>query len=141
MPIQIEERKEQGCLVIEVRGSFETAMDAKSLRSAVGEALARGQTVILLNLSEISKLDDFGAESVFAASFMTTHNRGLFKIFGGSPLFNGYDGAAALLLRAESERLAIREMLDTAARDGIETKPFDILEFVREEEKRNDEMG
>lgn len=143
MPLQIETRKEQQCLVIVVRGSFGATEDAKDVRMTVSDALARGQTLILIDLTEASKLDDFGAESLLASSFITRHRKGLLQIFGVREEFRSMladSGTIQLLSEADSQDAAISELLDSASRDGIASKPFDILEFVREEEK-NDESA
>lgn len=143
MPLQIETRREQGCLVIVIRGSFGAAEDAKSLRRAVDRALARGQILILVNMADVEALDNFGAESLLACAFMTTHRGGLLQIFGASTATSQQLSSSepALLLDAASEEEGVNQMLDRAAREGIESKPFDILEFVREEEKRGEEGG
>ena len=140
MPLSIEQQKLQQCLALIVHGAFETTEDAKTLRTAVAKALASGQTLILVDLAQLEKLDDFGTESLLAGSFMGGHRGGLLQVFGEG------DGVAAALNRAHVTGLVLTartvgaaaiQLLAEAAHRGIEYKPFDILEFVREEVEGN----
>lgn len=142
MSIQLERRKEQRCVIVVVRGSFEAVEDAKQIRTAISETLAEGQRNILVNLTQVTSLDDFGVESLLACGFMTSYAGGCFLIFGANASVRRTlieaDGRHTFA-RAQTEASAVEELRQMVADRG--GAPFDILEFVREEEQRGDQFG
>lgn len=136
MAIKLERKKEQRCTVIVVRGSFEAAEDAKTIRTAISETLAEGQRNILVNLAEVVTIDDFGVESLLACGFMVDYAEGYFFIFGLNADIRQIliqANARHLFSRAQTQPEAVAELQQTIAdRSGA---PFDILEFVREQEQ------
>ena len=147
MPIHIDQRKEEGVPILALHGSFETAEDAKAFRTAIGRALAEGQFTILVNLCQVDKLENFGLETLLASIFMARHAGGALQLFGANCEAAAQlkaAGVASQMSSADSEGEVLENLQrPRAGRDGDsgESKPFDILEFVREEERRGEHPG
>ena len=146
MPIQIDQQKKLGCLVLALRGSFETVDEAKRVRVAVADALAQGQAFILVNLAAVEVLGTIGLETLLASAFMVQHAGGLFRVLPGSEANGGQlekFGADGLVTSVADEDAAVEELRSQAETEGkhFNEKPFDILEFVRDEERRGETMA
>ena len=144
MPLVIEQHRQERCLVLSLQGSLMGAASAEKLRSSIREVLAENQKLVLLDVSGLGQveedgerpIDDFGIESILAAAFMTSYAGGVLRVFGASSeiakVFEQAD-ASDLLARGTTEEACAGELLDLVP----DAQPFDILQFVREEEREN----
>ena len=143
MPLSIEKYRQDRCVVLSLAGSLMGAASAKKLRSAISDTIAENQRLILVKLSGLGQgqdspqppMDDFGVESLLAGAFMASYADGALRLFGANELteFLNQNGAAHLIIRAETEADAAEELYELVP----DAQPFDILQFVREEERQD----
>ena len=121
MSLHIDQRKEHRELIFAVSGSLDSPESADVVRTAVGKALADGHATMLVDLSKVDAESDSGVAKILAKNFVTEPAGRSLRITGA--------------VAADCPPIEESEWMPG------DSKPFDILEFVRDEGKDSEPLG
>lgn len=139
MPLQLEQHQHGGVTVLRISKKFIGGPDSAYLLIIVDQLIASGKKEILLNLSELTEIDDTGLNALAEAHAKVKAADGVIKIVNAAQRHIDLlilSHLAPLLPSFNDEAEAIKSF-------APEPKPFDILEFVREvnEEEQGQQLG
>jgi anti-sigma B factor antagonist len=128
MPLEIINHEQEGIQILTLNGHLTLGQEDLDLRKELDRLVAAGKTRVVLNLSNLTKLDSTGL-----GTLLFTLEK-LRKAGGNLAVFNMHRSHIELLVEAKLE--TILEMFQTEQDainsffPGREPKRYDILEFV-----------
>jgi anti-sigma B factor antagonist len=132
MPLEVREKEAEGIVILELHGRLVAGPDSGDFRRKIIELINTGRTSIILDMKRVDFIDSTGLGTLVVA-----HTQ-LQKAGGSVKLLNVSKRNVQLLILTKLS--TVFEMFDDeqAAIDSFfpdrEKKPFDILEFVKEQE-------
>jgi anti-sigma B factor antagonist len=133
MTLEIAQREREGVVVLDVKGRLTVGDSATALREYLRELAAAGKTSVVLNLAEVDYIDSTGLGSLVVAY------TSLRKAGGHLRLLNLSRRNIELLVL--TKLTTVFELFDDEQNavnsffPSREIKHFDILSFVREQER------
>ncbi len=135
MPLLIEPRQERSITVIRLVGSILGSDGANQLRRVMSDFVDEGQHNLLLEMTEVPSLDEQGVATLRDGKQEASARGGDLKlsglVYGVLAALALHDSAGVFPYYAEST-----DALESFG-EGVQSRPrrFDILEFVKEQEK------
>jgi anti-sigma B factor antagonist len=132
MPLEVREKEADGIVILELHGRLVAGPDSGDFRRKITELINAGRTSIILDMKRLDFIDSTGLGTLVVA-----HTQ-LRKAGGSVKLLNVSRRNMQLMILTKLS--TVFEMFDdeqTAINSFFpdrEQKPFDILEFVREQE-------
>ncbi len=144
MPLLIEPRQERSITTIRLVGSILRDDGTAALTRSLRECLTQTQVNLLLEVADVQQIDQTGVDTLRTTQLEAKEAGGDLKIAGASASFLAvlavYDSAALFPYYADTEQaLAAFGAAQEGGTKGV--KHFDILEFVKEQEKEEQEQA
>jgi anti-sigma B factor antagonist len=139
MSLEMHEREAEGIIILELHGRLVAGPDSGDFRRKISELIGKGQKSIILDMKRVDFIDSTGLGTLVVA-----HTQ-LQKAGGSVKLLNVSKRNVQLLILTKLS--TVFEMFDDeqAAINSFfpdrERKPFDILEFVKEQEDGKQQLG
>jgi anti-sigma B factor antagonist len=129
-------REKEGIRILDLRGPLVLGDSESILRTAI-TALAEELAVnIILNLADVTAMDDAGLGTIVDCQSQLAHSGGNLKLLSPNPLYLTIPVVIKLYSALEifnDEQDAVNSFFS-----GRETRHYDFLEWVREQEHRPD---
>ncbi|MBV8707227.1 MAG: STAS domain-containing protein [Acidobacteriaceae bacterium] len=139
MPLQLEQHQSGGVTVLRISKKFVGEPDSAYLLVDIDQLIASGKKDLLLNLRELTEIDNAGLGALAEAHAKVTAADGVIKIV------NAAQRHIDLLILSQLAPLfpSFNDEDEAVKSFAPEPKPFDILEFVREvnEEEQGQQLG
>lgn len=139
MPLQLEQHQSGGVTVLRISKKLIGEPDSAYLLVIVDQLIASGKKEILLNLRELTEIDNAGLNTLTEAHSKVKAADGAIKIV------NAAQRHIDLLILSQLAPLlpSFNDEAEAVKSFAPEPKPFDILEFVREvnEEEQSQQLG
>ena len=136
MDRRLTHREKEGIRILDLRGQLQAGDSESTLRSAIS-ALARDNVIhIVLNLAEVTKIDSDGLEALVLCHTQIQKRGGTLKL----ERLNLEDLSLNVLTKLNTvfEVFADEQDAVNSFFPGRATRPYDILEWVQEQEKHAD---
>ena len=139
MPLEIEQKEIEGIVILELHGRLVVGTESTDFRSKITALISEDRKSIILDMKHVDYIDSTGLGTLVVA-----HTQ-LQKAGGSVKLLNVSNRNVQLLILTKLS--TVFEMFDqeqTAINSFFpdrERKPFDILEFVKEQENENQQVG
>jgi anti-sigma B factor antagonist len=139
MPLEVREKEADGIVILELHGRLVAGPDSGDFRRKITELINTGRTSVILDMKRLDFIDSTGLGTLVVA-----HTQ-LQKAGGSVKLLNVSKRNMQLMILTKLS--TVFEMFDDeqAAIDSFfpdrEKKPFDILEFVKEQEDGKQDVG
>ena len=135
MPLEARQREVEGILVLDLCGRLVLGPDATDFRRTIASVSAQGKNNVIVNLKEVDYIDSTGLGTLVIA-------HSTFEKAGGAmKLLHLSKRSAELLILTKMS--TVFEMFDdeqgaiNSFFPGREVRRFDILEFVKSQEKKS----
>jgi anti-sigma B factor antagonist len=139
MPLEIEQKEIEGIVILELHGRLVVGTESTDFRRKITALISEDRKSIILDMKHVDYIDSTGLGTLVVA-----HTQ-LQKAGGSVKLLNVSKRNVQLLILTKLS--TVFEMFDqeqTAINSFFpdrERKPFDILEFVKEQESDNQQVG
>ena len=139
MPLEIEQKEIEGIVILELHGRLVVGTESADFRRTITALISEDRKSIILDMKHVDYIDSTGLGTLVVA-----HTQ-LQKAGGSVKLLNVSNRNVQLLILTKLS--TVFEMFDqeqTAINSFFpdrERKPFDILEFVKEQESENQQVG
>jgi anti-sigma B factor antagonist len=139
MALQVQQKEVEGIVILKLEGRLVAGPESGEFRSKITELISTDQKSIILDMKQVDFIDSTGLGTLVVA-----HTQ-LQKIGGSVKLLNVSKRNVQLLVLTKLS--TVFEMFDDeqAAINSFfpdrEKKPFDILEFVKEQEDERQHLG
>ena len=135
MDTRLSQRDKEGIRILDMRGQLKAGDSESTLRSAIN-TLARDNVVnIVLNLAEVTKIDSDALEALVLCYTQIRERGGALKLAG----LNTEHLSLSVLTKLNTvfEVFADEQDAVNSFFPGRATRRYDVLEWVREQEKTN----
>jgi len=139
MPLEVRQKEVEGIVVLELHGRLVVGPESTEFRRTITELISAGRKSVILDMKHVDFIDSTGLGTLVVA-----HTQ-LQKAGGSVKLLNVSKRNVQLLVLTKLS--TVFEMFDDepAAIDSFfpdrDRKPFDILEFVQEQESEKQQLG
>src|SRR5438477_11724442 len=139
MPLEMQQKQVEGIIVLELHGRLVVGSESTEFRRKITELISTEHKSIILDMKHVDFIDSTGLGTLVVA-----HTQ-LQKAGGSVKLLNVSKRNVQLLILTKLS--TVFEMFDDeqTAIDSFfpdrERKPFDILEFVKEQENEKQQAG
>jgi anti-sigma B factor antagonist len=139
MPLEVLEKEMEGIVILELHGRLVAGPEPEDFRRRITELISTGRKSIILDMKHVGFIDSTGLGTLVVA-----HTQ-LQKAGGSVKLLNVSKRNLQLMILTKLS--TVFEMFDDeqAAINSFfpdrERKPFDILEFVKEQEDGNQDVS
>ena len=139
MALEMHEKEAEGIIVLELHGRLVAGPDSSDFRRKIADLISSGHKSIILDMKRVDFIDSTGLGTLVVA-----HTQ-LQKVGGAVKLLNVSKRNMQLMVLTKLS--TVFEMFDNeqAAMDSFfpdrDRKPFDILEFVKEQEGVEQPLG
>lgn len=139
MPLEIKQKEIEGIVILELHGRLVAGTESTDFRRKITALISEDRKSIILDMKHVDYIDSTGLGTLVVA-----HTQ-LQKVGGSVKLLNVSNRNVQLLILTKLS--TVFEMFDqeqTAINSFFpdrERKPFDILEFVKEQEGENQQVG
>jgi anti-sigma B factor antagonist len=139
MPLEVREKEADGIVILELQGRLVAGPESGDFRSKMTELISKGRTSVILDMKHLGFIDSTGLGTLVVAHTQLQKTGGSVKLLNVSKRH--------LELMILTKLSTVFEMFDdeqTAINSFFpdrEQKPFDILEFVREQEDEKQDSG
>jgi anti-sigma B factor antagonist len=139
MPLEIEQKEIEGIVILELHGRLVVGTESTDFRRKITALISEDRKSIILDMKHVDYIDSTGLGTLVVA-----HTQ-LQKAGGSVKLLNVSNRNVQLLILTKLS--TVFEMFDQeqSAINSFfpdrERKPFDILEFVKEQESDNQQVG
>jgi anti-sigma B factor antagonist len=139
MPLEVREKEAEGIVILELHGRLVAGPDSGDFRRKITELISSGQISVILDMKHLDFIDSTGLGTLVVAHTQLQKAGGSVKLLSVSK--------RNLQLMILTKLSTVFEMFDDeqTAIDSFfpdrERKPFDILEFVREQEDGKQDLG
>jgi anti-sigma B factor antagonist len=140
MPLHIELRELRGISILDLDGSLVLGDENSVFRQSIDELIERGGKNILLNLRNVNRIDSSGLGNLVSAYSQVQKAGGVLKLVGTNSHYVDLLVLTKLITlfpNFDDEQDAIRSF----SPDGSGDTGFDILEFVRSEEREQERVA
>lgn len=139
MPLEVAQREIENILILDLHGRLILGPDATDLRSTVVSVSSQGKNNVIVNLKDVDYIDSTGLGTLVIAHSTFEKAGGAMKL-----LHLSKRSAELLILTKlstvfelfDDEQAAINSFFP-----GREVRRFDILEFVKSQEKKPQHLG
>jgi len=139
MPLEVAQREIENILILDLHGRLILGPDVTDLRRTVASLSSQGKNNVIVNLKEVDYIDSSGLGTLVIA-------HSTFQKAGGAmKLLHLSKRSAELLILTKLS--TVFEMFDDEQAainsffPGREVRRFDILEFVKSQEKKPQHLG
>jgi anti-sigma B factor antagonist len=139
MSLEIEQKEIEGIVILELRGRLVVGTESTDFRRKITGLVSEDRKSIILDMKHVDYIDSTGLGTLVVAHMQ------LQKAGGSVKLLNVSNRNVQLLILTKLS--TVFEMFDqeqTAINSFFpdrERKPFDILEFVKEQENEKQQVG
>jgi anti-sigma B factor antagonist len=139
MPLEIHQKEVEGIVILELHGRLVVGPESSELRRNITHLISTGSKSVILDMKHVDFIDSTGLGTLVVA-----HTQ-LQKAGGSVKLLNVSKRNVQLLILTKLS--TVFEMFDDeqAAINSFfpdrEKKPFDILEFVKEQDDEKQQTG
>lgn len=138
MHLQIEQRENEGIIILDLKGRLVLGPEDVALRQRVRELCDAGHTKVALNLKGVSQLDSTGLGTLVFVATKLGAEGGRLALFNLSPSHAELSNAVELNTTFEIYPDEVAALNSFFADRAI--RHYDILEFVEElEQKRHED--
>lgn len=136
MSIQLHQREKEGIRILDLRGHLTIGDSEASLRAAIVALAEAGAVNIILNLADVTEIDDDGLGTLVFCYARIVRSGGALKLLNLNP----HHVSLMVLTKLD----AVFEVFtdEQAAMDSFfpdrAVRHYDVLEFVQEQEKGPD---
>jgi anti-sigma B factor antagonist len=139
MSLEIEQKEIEGIVILELHGRLVVGTESTDFRRKITALISEDHKSIILDMKHLDYIDSTGLGTLVVAHMQ------LQKAGGSVKLLNVSKRSVQLLILTKLS--TVFEMFDEeqSAINSFfpdrERKPFDILEFVKEQENENQQVG
>jgi anti-sigma B factor antagonist len=139
MPLEVQQKEVEGIIVLELHGRLVVGSESTEFRGKILQLISTDHKSIILDMKHVDFIDSTGLGTLVVAHMQLQKAGGALKLLNVSK--------RNLQLMILTKLSTVFEMFDDeqAAVDSFfpdrERKPFDILEFVKEQENQKQQSG
>ena len=139
MPLEVQQKEVEGIVILELRGRIVVGSESTEFRRNITELLSTDHKSIILDMKHVDYIDSTGLGTLVVAHTQVQ------KAGGSVKLLNVSKRNMQLLVLTKLS--TVFEMFDDwqTAIDSFfpdrDRQPFDILEFVKEQENGKEQLG
>lgn len=139
MDLEIRQRDDEGIRILDLRGRLVIGDSESLFRSTVVELRKNGCVRVILNFAELNEIDDDGLATLIFCHVVLRKAGGALKLLNSRHVHMKLFVQLKLDMLFEffqQEQDAVNSFFPDRA-----VRPYDILEFVEEQNKQQDEAG